>query len=510
MCVLVRRREKLRLPDQLEWSELVTLLKGEWLEAALPVAIPGARHVTSDSRLITHGSIFVAYEGVSHDGHQFIPMAIQQGASALVVERRSPTPYGIPALLVSDARRALSQLAALCSGYAIHDYKTVGITGTNGKTTSLWLISRALELLDERVLEIGTLGVQYEGEILTRGEATTPPPDEIHRAAEWAKSLGATSCVMEVSSHALDQRRADDVRFSAALFTNLTPDHLNYHESLETYFLAKRRLFEIALAVDSNTPLVIGVDDEYGRRLAHWASDHSSRVFTFGHHECALARFQHLELSALGITGSFFFEGQSYPFSSPLIGEYNARNFLGAFCVLAGLGYEPHRVLQILASIGAPSGRMERFASEDKTIFVDYAHTADALESALTALRPVTRGQLWVMFGLGGGKDPRRRAAMGTVAKDLADKVVLTSDNPRKEDPDSITQDILLSGVQPHFIENDRAKAIARVVPLLEPGDILLIAGKGHENFQIVQGETFYFSDQEEVQKALQGELGTK
>jgi UDP-N-acetylmuramoyl-L-alanyl-D-glutamate--2,6-diaminopimelate ligase len=460
--------------------------------------------VTNDSRLVSSGVIFIAYDGVTHDGHQFIPTAIERGAEVLVVERRGARPYGVPALLVHDARRALSQLAALSSGYAIHNYKTVGITGTNGKTTSLWLISRALELLGERVLEIGTLGIQFEGEILSRGEATTPPPDEIHRAAEWAKTLGATSCVMEVSSHALDQRRADDVQFSAALFTNLTPDHLNYHSSLETYFLAKRRLFEIALEADSNTPLAIGVDDEYGRRLANWAAPRSSCIRTFGHHDSASARFQSMELSASGIQGSFLFNGESHAFSTPLIGEYNARNFLGVFCTLVGMGYGATEVLEVLASIGSPSGRMERFSAQEKTVFVDYAHTADAMENALRALRPVTKGKLWVMFGLGGGKDPRRRSAMGAVAKELADKVVLTSDNPRQEDPDSIIQDILLSGVQPEFIENDRGKAIAKVVPLLRPGDILLLAGKGHENFQIVQGDTFYFSDQEEVQRALE------
>ena len=494
----------MRLPEKIDWDVLTELLDGTWLHGVQPELPPEGCLVTNDSRQVESGGIFVAYGGVTHDGHSFIPAVVQQGIGAVIVEQELPSSVGVPALLVRDSRKALSQIAALCSEYAIHNYTTIGITGTNGKTTCLWLASRALEQFGERVLEVGTLGVQFEGTVRTRGEATTPPPDEIHAAAKWAESLGATACVMEVSSHALDQRRGDDVRYSCAVFTNLTPDHLNYHDGLEDYFSAKQRLFQVALAANPQTPLIIGVDDEYGRRLAKWAASQNANYSTFGHHESASARFRNIELSSNGITGEFTFNGTSYAFSSPLIGEYNARNYLAVFCVLVSIGYPPERILEVLREIDSPSGRMERFANEGKTVFVDYAHTADALQNALVALRDVTKGKLWLMFGLGGGKDPRRREAMGSVAKELADRVVLTSDNPRKEDPDRIIQDILKSGLEPEFIENDRSAAIARVVPLLESGDILLIAGKGHENFQIVQNETFYFSDQEEVQKALQ------
>ena len=419
----------------------------------------------------------------------------------LIVEDRSSVPENIPALLVPNGRRAISQLAACCYGYPTRKLKTFGITGTNGKTTSLWLLSEALTRFGERVLSMGTLGIGFEGDVFSKGETTTPTAQDIHKSASKGLSLGATACVMEVSSHALKQWRADDVEFDAALFTNLTPDHLDYHQSLESYFSSKKRLFELANKYDA--PLATGIIDEYGVEMFTCAKTFSEKAVSFGESAEATFQMNDLEMSPEGLAFSVIHDGTTYPVSSQLIGKYNGHNLLGVFSVLCSVGYEPGQVVDVLQSIPAPPGRMERFYTNHASVFVDYAHAPDALRNALSALRPVTKGNLWVLFGCGGDKDPRRRVGMGKAAKELADKIVVTSDNPRSESPMQIIEDILETGLRAEFVEVDRRVAIQRALGELKEGDVLLVAGKGHEDYQIIGEEVSYFSDQDEVRKAI-------
>ncbi|MCB0330645.1 MAG: hypothetical protein KDD70_13310, partial [Bdellovibrionales bacterium] len=274
--------DKVTVPAGTTWQDLRTLLSGTLRNEAALLQSPVGREVTTDSRRVEEGSVFVAYRGVYQDGHQYLPQAVESGAALCILEDDEGIPSGIPAIVVEDARFAISKLSAFCSGYPTRQVKTFGITGTNGKTTNLWLLSEALRLLRERVITLGTLGVLFEGETYSKGEATTPTAQEIHSSIAHALRLGATACVMEVSSHALKQRRADDVCFDGAIFTNLTPDHLNYHPDEEDYFQAKKRLFELTLSNSPEAPLVCGRFDDYGRRLSDWAKEQSSRAYSFG------------------------------------------------------------------------------------------------------------------------------------------------------------------------------------------------------------------------------------
>lgn len=460
-----------------------------------------SRNVRSDSRKVTPGDIFVAVDGAVARGSDFIAQAIAAGASHIACSyeaakrlgERFPGAEFIP---WEDTREAIWQLAKRAHGGGKNHPRVIGITGTNGKTTSAWLLEHLLLANSVPAGIIGTINCRWPGHAET-ASLTTPGPLELHAMLNEMGLAGAKWAVMEVSSHALDQKRAGGVDFSAALFTNLTRDHLDYHHDMEEYFQAKAKLFLETPFLDK--PCVINSDDAYGKRLATLASN----VWTYG-----LQPFGDPERHLLGaiiradISGLHLkmeLGAKSWELVSPLVGEFNAMNLLGVQAAALALGFNIGQ-LQSLSSFSGVRGRLERIANpKNLHVFVDYAHTPDALENAQKALRKAGFKRLVVIFGCGGNRDKTKRPLMGEAVAKYADVAVVTSDNPRFEKPDAIIADILpgLGNARKVIVEADRKKATQMGLSLLGQEDALLIAGKGHEDYQIFGDRKIHYSDQE-------------
>lgn len=459
-------------------------------------------------------SLFVAYEGVRVDGHEFIGQAFENGSIAAVVTNREK--LGVrPGILVKDAKRALSRLAAALAGEPSKDMLVIGITGTNGKTTIHWLLYHALERLGSPGIRLGSLGisahgaVEKSGKVFVRGSGdivmTTPAAEEIHASLRHALDSGLESCVLETSSHALVQHRVSDVWYDAAIFTNLSPDHLNYHQDMERYFQAKvglfRQMADMQSVSGSQGGAVINADCPWGKRLLTMVGKMGLPLTTFGTSSDATVRIiqfrQRLPVSLLEIE----WRGFKYSISTQFIGDYNASNIAGAFAALVALEFDPELVARALSDVPSVPGRLESVGNEHVTVVVDYAHTGEGLRKVLGAVRAFAEKDLWVVFGCGGGKDPGKREAMGEAAAEFADRIVLTSDNPRNEDPAKIVEDILESGCKAEFVELDRAQAIERTLKAAKKGDVVVLAGKGHEDYQVIGQETLPFSDRVEAIK---------
>ncbi len=493
-------------------GEISDLLGGTLLDGADP-DVPILAVVSSGNHDRVQ-SLFVAYEGARVDGHDFIPQAFDNGAVAAVVTNREKL-GGRPGILVSNAQRALSRLAAAFAGEPSKDMLTIGITGTNGKTTVHWLLYHALERLGLPGIRLGSLGisahgsVEKSGKVSVRGSGdimmTTPAAEEIHDSLRQALDLGLKSCVLETSSHALVQHRVSDVWYDVVVFTNLSPDHLNYHEDMESYFQAKvglfRQLAEMRTADNPDGGAVINADCPWGRRLAILAARMDLPVTTFGTASDAtvgIVKFrQKFPMGRLVLD----WEGRRYSISPPLLGASYASNIAGAFGALVSAGFDSVDVCAALSDVPSVPGRLESVGNEDVTVLVDYAHTGEGLRNLLAAVRSFAEKDLWVVFGCGGGKDPGKRMAMGEAAADFADRIVLTSDNPRNEDPAEIVEDILESGCRAEFVELDRALAIEKTLKAAERGDVVVLAGKGHEDYQVIGQETLPFSDRDEAIK---------
>jgi UDP-N-acetylmuramoyl-L-alanyl-D-glutamate--2,6-diaminopimelate ligase len=493
-------------------GEIGDLLEGTLLNGAGPEgAISG---VVSSGVHDLQSSLFVAYEGARVDGHDFIPQAFENGAVAAVVTNVDKL-GGRPGILVEDSLRALSRLAAAFSGDPSKELLTIGITGTNGKTTVHWLLYHALERLGFPGIRLGSLGisahglVERSGKVAVRGSGdimmTTPGAQVIHQSLREAVDSGLKSCVLETSSHALVQHRVSNVHYDVAVFTNLSPDHLNYHEDMEEYFQAKVGLFR-QLAASRMTPetgggAVINADCPWGRRLAVLAEGMDLPVLTFGTGSDAGVRI--LSFLQRFPTGRLELEWreEKYLIRTNLIGDYNASNIAAAFGALMAAGFESGKSAEALSDLPSVPGRVESVGTEEITVLVDYAHTGEGLRNVLAAVRAFAEDDLWVVFGCGGGKDPGKRVAMGEAAAEFANRIVLTSDNPRNEDPAAIIEDILDSGCRAEFVEIDRALAIERTLKAARRGDVVVLAGKGHEDYQVIGRETFPFSDRDEVLK---------
>lgn len=458
--------------------------------------------LVANSAEVSPGSLFVAVAGTKVDGHSFVADAFMRGARAAVVERADAL-GAHSGIVVKNSRRALSTLASLFADAPATKMKMVALTGTNGKTTTNWLIYKALEKLDLPSVRIGTIGVYAEGVFDLPGELTTPDPISLHRMLAHAYCQGVRGCVIETSSHALDQGRVDDLYPDVAVFSNLTRDHLDYHGTMERYFEAKAHLFELLCANRKTThAAVINIDDSYGQIL--WQR-YKGRTQDFGVGRDTKARVRIMEFAQSAAQGSMLrlrCEGRDVVIPTPLIGLYNGYNLAAAFASCVALGFDAEQVAGALSGLHAAPGRLEAVPGPGFAAYIDYAHTPDALERALEALRPVTPGSLWVVFGCGGDRDRGKRPQMGAIAKRLADKVVITSDNPRTEEPMRIIREIAngLSGVE---IEPDRARAIELALAQAKPGDVVLIAGKGHEDYQILGRDKVHFSDREVAQRAI-------
>ena len=452
--------------------------------------------ITIDSRAVTPGALFVALRGEHADGHEYVAQAVAKGAIAVVVEaaHQPHVPAHVTVVHVPDTRRALSPLAAAFYGDPSHALDVVGVTGTNGKTTTTRMIAAICNRANRPCGVVGTVGAEFG----TRSWAlanTTPQPPELQGLMAAMRDEGAVAVAMEVSSHALALDRVEDVRFHIGVLTNVTRDHLDFHQTLESYAAAKRRLFALA------ETCVINTDDEHG---LHWAADLRARgveTLTYGSRNATIVAAN----IAVEPGGSrFTVDGREFDVRLP--GRFNVWNALAAIGAARSLGIDDAASAAGLAELERVPGRMEHVRGGAVDVVVDYAHTPDALENALRSLRETTQGQLFVVFGCGGDRDRGKRPAMGAIAARLADRVIVTSDNPRSEDPGSIAAEIVAgSGTQSTVVvELDRRRAIERAVSEARAGDVVLVAGKGHEAYQLVGERVLDFDDVAVVRDALE------
>jgi UDP-N-acetylmuramoyl-L-alanyl-D-glutamate--2,6-diaminopimelate ligase len=462
--------------------------------------------IEQDSRKVEPGALFVARKGGKSDGARFVPQALERGASALLVSHDAElgdlSVAGTePAVLrVRDLSWALPHAAEAVYGWPGHALSIVGITGTNGKTTTTSLLQSLLQAVGVRCARIGTLGYEFEGEE-SDTSLTTPEADTLSRWLARTRERGGTHAVMEVTSVALSQRRVDGLAFAAAAFSNLTLDHLDFHGDLEGYGRAKARLF-LELGPGK---AVINVDDAFGAWLARHTPAPVLRVGKGAEYEISTGA---VESGPRGLGGRLRVLGNEYALESPLVGAHNVENVAVALGLCAALGVDVGRAVAALSTTPPVPGRLERVsrAEDDCTVLVDYAHTPDALERVLVAVRAGLSGRLICVFGCGGDRDPSKRAPMGRAAGQGADYSIVTNDNPRSEAPeriaDAIEQGLLEVGAQ-YGVQLDRALAIERAVLRAEPGDLVLIAGKGHETYQLIGGARLDFDDRVQARRAL-------
>ncbi|APG25357.1 MULTISPECIES: UDP-N-acetylmuramoyl-L-alanyl-D-glutamate--2,6-diaminopimelate ligase [Syntrophotalea] len=468
-----------------------------------------------DSRRVSPGGVFFALRGASVDGHRFIAAAVERGAIAVVMEDPQPLPAGVTGLQVRDARRAMALASAAFYGEPTRHMLVVGITGTNGKTTISYLLEALLKKAGYRPAVMGTVDYRFEDQRLPSSHTTPESVDLMATIAEFRR-MGADALVMEVSSHALEQRRVDGVFFDVGVFTNLTPEHLDYHGDLENYFSAKLRLFT-GLGERCPRQAVVNLDDPWGARLAGMLPAVVGCGLT---PSCAVGAEQ-VSISLHGISAIMRTPAGMARLRSPLIGNYNVQNLLCAAGVGVALNVPPGPIAEALGAAPQVPGRLESVPNRiGALVLVDYAHTGDALENVLTTLRQLGPRRLLCVFGCGGDRDAGKRPVMGEVAGRLADLAILTSDNPRSEEPLSIITQVeeglrrvhagpwSLKQVQEavgrgYLTLCDRREAIGFAVSVLQPGDVLLVAGKGHEDYQIIGTQRLHFDDREELRKAL-------
>jgi UDP-N-acetylmuramoyl-L-alanyl-D-glutamate--2,6-diaminopimelate ligase len=476
----------------MELARLVAALAPEAvLGSPDPVEV---RDLAYDARKVTPGAAFFAVPGARADGHDHAEEAVANGAVALVVER-AVAPE-VPQLVVPDARAAMATAADIFFGEPTRELEVAGVTGTNGKTTTAFLLHSILEASGRRPGLLGTVESRVGGE--TRPVVrTTPEAIDLQRTFREMLDAGDRSVALEASSHAATLHRLDRVRFDVLVFTNLTQDHLDFHGTMEAYYEAKRKLFTGA----SPPPAAVNVGDEWGRRLSEELADAGrAPLITFGFAEDAEVRPERLELDASGAR----LTAAGIELETRLRGRFNVANVLGA--VAAGLLLDLDED-EIAAGVRALEGVPGRFEAVDEgqpfTVLVDYAHTPDSLDNVLRAARDIAAGRVLVVFGAGGDRDRGKRPLMGKVAVDRADVVVVTSDNPRGEEPLAIIQDVLQGTGLEVEIDPDRSSAIAHTLELAEPGDVVVIAGKGHEQGQEIAGEKHPFDDRVVAREAL-------
>ena len=483
-------------------KRLIESLKGATVEGALERDITG---IAYDSRRVTPGMLFVAIPGQKTDGHEFISNAVDRGASAVICERNGTAYPRATKIKVPDVREALARSAAAFYGNPSGAMKVIGVTGTNGKTTVTFMVK---SMLENAGIKTGLLGtVQYEiGDRVIPAQRTTPESLEVQQMMAQMVKAGCKACVMEVSSHALEQKRVLGVDFDVAIFTNLTRDHLDYHGTMERYFSAKEKLFAGLARGRKKGTAVINIDDSFGAQLA--GKHKVDSEFTYGFQPAWLQASQ----VQLGKDGSRFLvetPERKFPIRLPLIGRHNVYNALAA--IGAGMALDVH-LLKIQAALNAMEpvpGRLESIAcGQPFGAYVDYAHTDDALKNVLQTLREITAGRVLVAFGCGGNRDSGKRARMGRIAAEMADYTCITSDNPRKESPERIAGQIeegyRAVKQQGYIVELDRRRAIQHIIGVAAAGDSVLIAGKGHEAYQEFEDTVVPFDDRLHTREALE------
>ncbi|MEK6676652.1 MAG: UDP-N-acetylmuramoyl-L-alanyl-D-glutamate--2,6-diaminopimelate ligase [Planctomycetota bacterium] len=464
--------------------------------------------VTDDSRALCRDACFVAVRGVGSDGHRFVPDAVCAGARIVVSEEDLALPSGVLGIRVTDTRSAIARLAAAfyrVDGMSLASPILTGITGTNGKTTVAWLIRSILKTAGYVPAMFGTVEYDLVSERRV-ASLTTPGPVELCRHLSKAREAGATHAVMEVSSHALDQQRVDGLSFKVGVFTNLTGDHLDYHGSMEVYAKAKRRLFEL---LDGNSVAVVNADDPHGRFMV---KNTRASIVTYGV-ETPGADVQAASYKADRQSTCFDMLGPwgRAPIRSTLLGKHNVLNALSASAAAWALGVSAEDICTGLQTVSGVPGRLQRVEPDGFpfSVLVDYAHTDDALKNVLSAVRPLTLGRVICVFGCGGDRDRTKRPRMAAVVGGMADVAIVTSDNPRSEDPQAIMDEILAGFMSQARcrVESrvDRRSAIRMAVEEARSGDTVLIAGKGHENYQLVGNQVLPFDDVDVARECLVG-----
>ncbi len=488
--------------------ELLAAVDGLECPKTADVEVEG---IKTNSHDCAAGDLFIGMPGTRVDGGEFWQSALASGAVAAIispeaVQKNPPTPESL-VISTSNINKACAQISAAFYGYPGQQLRMLGVTGTNGKTTTTHLIEYFLTKVNLPVALLGTLYTRWPGFSQTAAFTTPFAVDLQHRLAQ-AVDAGCEFAVMEVSSHALAQDRVFGCAFEVAVFTNLTQDHLDYHQDMEDYFGAKALLFSPDYLQGQ---AIINTDDEYGQRLIAGLS--KERVWTYSvnnHH--ADFRMSDLNYQLNGVSGILHTPTGDVAFSSPLVGQYNLENLLAAVAAVLHLGLDLQLVANAISKFPGVPGRMERVQispNKDFSVIVDYAHTPDSLENLLKAVRAFIPGRMICVFGCGGDRDRTKRPKMGKIAAELADIAVVTSDNPRTEDPEKILEDILAGipdTVQPIVI-CDRATAIRAAILEAKPGDGVLLAGKGHEDYQILGTEKIHFDDREQAREALQARI---
>ncbi len=459
------------------------------------------RAITADSKQVREGDLFIAIRGTKHDGHHFLEEAIHRGAVAVIIER----PYSHPTvkvLQVSDSKKCLSHLAAVWYQFPSKKLRVIGITGTNGKTTISYLLEQLLQ--KEKIGVIGTISYRVGTRVIPSTQ-TTPSALELQGLlAEMAKNqLGFA--VLEVSSHALDQSRVADVEFQIGIFTNLSQDHLDYHETMQAYGSCKLKLFQ---QLSRSSYAIVNSDDPFTPEIVRSTE---AKIIRYGFSQQADVRAESFSMGCKegkeGMEMRIHTPKGPVSMWTPLMGRHNVYNLLAAFCAGIVLEKSVTEITKALEQLGGVPGRLEKFESSlGFRVFVDYAHTPDGLRQVLSTLREITSGRLWVVFGCGGDRDRTKRSQMGEVAVQLADEILLTSDNPRNEDPNGIIQEVMegVRSLEKKAIEKvkvvvDRASAIQWAVFSAQSGDTVLLAGKGHESYQIFKNVTIPFDDRQQT-----------
>ncbi|HEX3143031.1 MAG TPA: UDP-N-acetylmuramoyl-L-alanyl-D-glutamate--2,6-diaminopimelate ligase [Pyrinomonadaceae bacterium] len=461
--------------------------------------------VTHDSRQAKAGSLFTAVRGELFDAHKFVPQVMDQGAAGVISENDCPADFKGVWIQVANIRRAMAVAAAEVHHHPSRELKLAGITGTNGKTTCAYLIASIPEAAGEPVAMTGTVEYRLGNERKKAGR-TTPEAPDMQRLLRQAVSIGCKSAVMECSSQAMDFHRCDELDYEVAVFTNLTRDHLDYHKTMENYWYAKQRLFDGRLGSRPRTS-VINVDDAHGIELADRLEKEGLRVVRYAVNRDADISARDAEFSLNGMRFRMRTPAGELDFHSPLVGPPHIYNTLAAVASGLALGYSLEVITRALAKCTGAPGRFERVPHEgDFAVVVDYAHSDDALLNVLRTAREVTKGRIITLFGCGGDRDRSKRAPMGEAAGSLSDVVILTSDNPRTEDPNQILGDaeegIKKTG-KPYEKIADRRAAIHHAIEQARADDLVLIAGKGHEDYQIIGREVFHFDDKEVAREAL-------
>ncbi len=487
----------------MQLKDLINKISPTTVEGPVDCEITG---ITYDSRRVTPGMVFVAIPGENVDGHDFIHAAIDRGASAVICEQNGFLAQRATKIKVKDSRVAMANAAAAFYGNPGAKLKVIGVTGTNGKTTVAFMVKQILESAGIKTGLIGT--VRYEiGERVIPAHRTTPEALEIQQMLAQMQRAGCAACVMEVSSHALDQKRVHGIEFDAAIFTNLTQDHLDYHGTMENYFQAKKSLFDSLLGSSKKAGVVINIDDSFGAELAR--NSKAEIQLTYGLDASATIRAIEISLASDATDMIVETGGERFKCRLPLIGRHNVYNALAATGAGMVLNVGMPAIRRALQNLSPVPGRLEAVVTDRPfSVYVDYAHTDDALDHVLRTVREITSGRVLLTFGCGGSRDTGKRAKMGRVAAELADFTIITSDNPRRESPAAIAAQIE-EGFQcveraPYRIELDRRRAIEEILHMAQPGDCVLIAGKGHESYQEFENTVVPFDDRVHAQEALE------